>query len=165
MTPYDIVLTPRGIRFKGRVFPCSIGRTGTTSTKREGDGATPAGISRIAGCLYRPDRVAPPNEWAKPIRRYDCWSDDPTDPSYNQLVKSPHQFSHERLWRGDHLYDIVLLTDWNAPSPVPGLGSAIFMHRWRRPGYPTEGCIACRIDHIFWIATQAAPGTRLIISH
>ena len=163
MSLNDLVLTPLGIRFRGRRFPCSVGRGGITSTKREGDGATPVGIHHITGCLYRADRLAPPAPWAKPIRSYDGWSENPDDPLYNQLVRLPHRYSHEYLRRGDRLYDIILLTDWNWPDAVPGRGSAIFLHRWRRPGFPTAGCIGFRPDHLAWIAAAAPPGSRLIV--
>jgi L,D-peptidoglycan transpeptidase YkuD (ErfK/YbiS/YcfS/YnhG family) len=43
MSRIDIVVTRWGARFMGRRFPCAIGRGGITQTKREGDGATPAG--------------------------------------------------------------------------------------------------------------------------
>jgi L,D-peptidoglycan transpeptidase YkuD (ErfK/YbiS/YcfS/YnhG family) len=72
-----MVLTPMGLRFRNRVFPCTIGRGGVPTDKREGDGATPAGVHRIVGCLYRPDRMARPCDWAVPIRPGDLWSDDP----------------------------------------------------------------------------------------
>ncbi|MGB5560119.1 MAG: L,D-transpeptidase family protein [Paracoccaceae bacterium] len=163
MTPDDLVLTSGGVHFRGQRFPCSIGKSGITLAKQEGDGATPAGLHHIVGCLYRADRVEPPNTWAKPLRLGDCWSDDPRDPAYNQLVQSPREFSHEALWRGDRLYDIILLTDWNWRNPVSGAGSAIFLHRWRRPGFPTEGCIAFRMDNLARIARHAVPGTRLIV--
>ncbi|NVO57630.1 L,D-transpeptidase family protein [Rhodobacteraceae bacterium B1Z28] len=163
MTPDDLVLTPRGVRFHGRVFPCSIGKGGLSNSKREGDGATPTGVHRILGMLYRPDRIAAPTHWAQPIGPQDLWSDDVSDSGYNQLVSAPYPFSHEKLRRADPLYDLVLITDWNWPNAVPGWGSAIFLHQWRRPGYPTEGCVAFRRDHLHWIAGQIAPGTRLII--
>ena len=60
MTPEDLVLTPRGIRFRGRLVPVSIGRGGVRSNKREGDGATPRGTHILTGLFYRPDRLAPP---------------------------------------------------------------------------------------------------------
>ena len=159
-----MVLTPAGLRFMGRRFPCAIGRGGITPDKREGDGATPAGRHRITGLLYRPDRLAPPAPWAEPIGPRDLWSDDIRDPAYNAPVRAPHRFGHERLRRADPLYDLILLTDWNAaPDAIPGRGSAIFLHQWRRPRHPTEGCIALRRDHLLWIAARAAPGTRLIV--
>ena len=159
-----MVVTSRGLRFRGLCFPCSLGRGGVTDTKREGDGATPRGAHRIVGVLYRPDRIPAPCRWARAIRPGDLWSDDANDPAYNQLVAAPHGHSHEALRRADPLYDLILLTDWNWPDAVPGRGSAIFMHQWRRPGYPTEGCVALARDHLRWITGQIAPGARLIVS-
>lgn len=159
----DLVLAPGGLRYRGRRIPCTIGRGGVTDDKREGDGATPAGVHRIVGCVYRPDRRAPPNDWAVPIRPGDLWSDDPADPDYNLMVRAPHPFGHEALCRPDPLYDLVLLTDWNWPRAVPGRGSAIFLHRWRAPGRPTEGCVAMAPADLDWVARTLVPGARLIV--
>jgi len=159
-----MVLTPRGLRFGRAVFPCAIGRGGLTEHKREGDGATPRGIHRIAGCLYRPDRLARPCAGAIAIRPGDLWSDDPESPDYNRLVSAPSPHSHECLRRADPLYDLVLFTDWNWPVAVPGRGSAIFLHQWRKPRHPTQGCIALRRDHLIRIAGKLTRQTRLIIA-
>ncbi|MBK0326253.1 L,D-transpeptidase family protein [Rhodobacteraceae bacterium F11138] len=163
MNPQDMVLTPCGLRFRGVRLPCSIGRGGVSTNKREGDGATPAGSHHITGLLYRADRMARPAPWAVPIRPGDLWSDDSMDAHYNHLVRAPHEFSHECLRRADPLYDLILLTDWNWPDATPGRGSAIFVHQWRRPGYPTEGCIALSRANLHRIAALAPPGTRLIV--
>ncbi|MEJ2518266.1 MAG: L,D-transpeptidase family protein [Methyloceanibacter sp.] len=163
MTPHDMVLTPRGVRFRGRVYPCAIGRGGISKDKREGDGATPVGVHRIVGMLYRPDRMARPADWAVPIRPGDLWSDDPTDKDYNLMVRAPYAPSHEVLRRGDPLYDLILITDWNWPRAEAGRGSCIFLHRWRRTGYPTAGCVAFRPDHLRQIAAQITYDTRLIV--
>lgn len=163
MTPRDMVLTPRGLRFRGQVYPCTIGRGGITRRKREGDAATPAGTHRIVGMLYRPDRMAQPADWALPIRPGDLWSDDPGDADYNLMVRAPYAPSHEALRRADPLYDLILITDWNWPYAVAGRGSCIFLHRWRRPGYPTAGCIAFRPDHLRRIAGLITYDTQLIV--
>lgn len=163
MNSGDMVLGPRGLRFWGETYPCSIGRGGIRSDKREGDGATPRGNHRIVGLLYRPDRMEKPAPWAIPIRVGDLWCDAPDDPAYNTLVRAPSAASHEALRRADPLYDLVMLTDWNWPEATPGAGSAIFLHQWRRPRYPTEGCLAFSRAHIAQIAALATPGTRLII--
>lgn len=164
MTPADLVLTSRGIRFLGQTYPCTIGKGGVKTDKREGDGATPRGIHRIVGMLYRPDRIAKPTAWALPIGPNDVWSDDENDTAYNSMVRAPYPPSHEKLRRADPLYDLVVLTDWNWPNATKGRGSAIFIHQYRRPGYPTEGCIAFRRDHLHGIARKITTKTRLIVA-
>ncbi len=160
---WDMVLTPSGLRFLGRTYPCSIGKGGLSRDKREGDGATPHGVHHIVGMLYRPDRVARLTDWAEPIRPGDLWSDDAGDSDYNRKVRAPYAPSHENLRRPDPLYDLILLTDWNWPKAIPGRGSAIFIHQWRRPGYPTEGCVALERADLHHIAPRIRPQTRLII--
>lgn len=163
MTPNDLVLTPRGVRFKGRYFPCSIGKGGLSNTKREGDGATPCGVHKIVGMLYRADRLAEPRPWALPIGKDDLWCDAPDHADYNQQVRGPFAASHEVMRRADPLYDLILITDWNWQEAVSGRGSAIFLHQWRRPGYATEGCIAFSRADLHWIAARVVPGTRVIV--
>lgn len=154
-----------GLRFQGRLLPCSIGRGGivAASAKREGDGATPAGRHRILGALYRADRMARPLKGARAIGPSDLWSDDSRDPAYNSPVRRPHGFSHEALRRADPMYDLVLISDWNMADPKPGRGSAIFMHRWRRPGAPTAGCVALSAQDLLWLAQRLTPQSRLIV--
>ena len=147
----------------GRRFACAIGRGGITGRKREGDGATPVGVHRIVGMLYRPDRMRRPADWAIPIGPGDLWSDDPRDPDYNKMVRRPHVFRHECLRRADPMYDIILITDWNWPVSAPGRGSAIFVHPWRRPRHPTAGCVAFSRADLLWIAPRIRHDSRLII--
>ncbi len=163
MRATDLVLGPRGVRFMGRVWPATVGRGGIRADKREGDGATPVGVHRIIGMLYRPDRMARPADWALPIRPGDLWSDDVGHEDYNLMIRAPYPFSHERLRRADRLYDLVILTDWNWPRAERGRGSAIFLHRWRAPGVPTAGCVAFAPQDLLRIARLIRYETRLIV--
>jgi L,D-peptidoglycan transpeptidase YkuD (ErfK/YbiS/YcfS/YnhG family) len=162
-SPEDMILTPTGLRFWGARLPFTVGWGGVVRDKREGDGGTPVGVHRIVGCLYRADRLAAPCDWAVPIGPNDLWSDDPDDDEYNHLVRRPHLGSVERLKRGDRLYDIVLVTDWNWPHAVPGRGSGIFIHRWRGPGRPTQGCVGLHPAHLAWIVPRISYATRLVV--
>jgi len=161
--PSDLVANRWGLRFGGRRFPCAIGRGGLTNTKAEGDGATPRGVHHVVSCLYRPDRMPEPCSWATPIRPGDLWSDDPNDPRYNHKVRAPYPASHETLRRCDPLYDLVLTTDWNWPDAVPGKGSAIFIHSWRAPRFPTAGCVGLARNDLLWIVARIKPGMRLVV--
>ncbi|MEI4471813.1 L,D-transpeptidase family protein [Frigidibacter sp. MR17.24] len=166
MSVHDLVLTPTGLRFRGRRFACTIGRGGLTDDKREGDGATPRGVHQIVGLLYRPDRIDPRRlpRWARPIRPFDLWCDAPDHPDYNQMVAAPFAASHEVLRRPDPMYDIILVTDWNWPEATPDAGSAIFLHQWRRPGRATAGCIAFARRDLLWIAARLREDTRLVVA-
>ncbi|GAB1378359.1 hypothetical protein MASR1M49_12050 [Pararhodobacter aggregans] len=115
--------------------------------------------------LYRPDRLnarALPR-WAQPIGLRDLWCDDPAHAAYNLPVRAPFAASHESLRRADPLYDLILTTDWNFPEALPGKGSAIFLHTWRRPGYPTAGCLAFARADLLWIAQRVTPDARILI--
>ena len=163
MSSADLNVTKWGLRFAGKFFPASIGKTGITSNKREGDNATPRGNHKITSVLYRPDRVTKPCDWAQVIKPYDIWSDDIKDPNYNMIGKYPYEYRHEALSRPDPLYDVILLTDWNWPSPTKGNGSAIFVHSWRKARHPTEGCIALASHHLLWITKRLKPYSKIIV--
>ena len=63
----------------------------------------------------------------------------PADPLYNCPVSLPHLASHERMWREDGLYDLVVVIGYNVDPAVPGLGSAIFLHVQReKPDYRAD---------------------------
>lgn len=123
----------------------AIGRSGLTALKREGDGASPRGAFRITGGFYRPDRFRTrPRAGIPlvPLRSDDGWCDDPADRNYNRPVRCPYPRSHEAMWRSDHVYDVVLVLDFNLRPRIRAGGSAIFFHL-ARPGFrPTAGCLA-----------------------
>ena len=125
---------------------CALGRSGVVpaADKREGDGASPAGVWPIRRVMWRSDRAdAPVTKLAlTPIKSDDGWSDASDDPRYNRPVTHPHPFSAEKMWREDGLYDIVVILGHNDDPVVAGRGSAIFLH-CARPDYgPTQGCVA-----------------------
>ena len=163
MSAFDMVFASGRLHYLGRAMPATCGRGGVCDDKREGDGATPRGVLRIAAVMYRPDRVTSPGPWAVPIYPGDVWCDDPTHASYNHLCRTPLPACHEQMRRADPQYDIVMITDWNWPKARPGAGSAIFLHQWRRPGAPTAGCVAVARPDMHWLAARAAPGTRLVV--
>ncbi len=139
-----------GLRFGATLYRAALGRGGIGCAKREGDGATPAGLLPLRAVLFRPDRVAPPVA-AVPVRPLSPdagWCDDPASDAYNQPVRLPHDARHETLWREDGLYDLIGVLGWNDRPARPGLGSAIFLHV-ARPDYgPTEGCIGLALPDL-----------------
>jgi L,D-peptidoglycan transpeptidase YkuD (ErfK/YbiS/YcfS/YnhG family) len=142
---------------------CALGRAGVSATKREGDGATPAGLFLLRRVLYRADRMARPATGLplKPLTPHDGWCDDPSDRRYNQPVTLPCAARHERLWRDDALYDLLVVLGHNDDPPAPELGSAIFLHVAGADYAPTRGCIALAVDDLRELLGKCAPGARL----
>ena len=99
---------------------------------------------------YRPDRVRRPQTTlrAEPLRVGIGWCDAPNDRNYNREVILPYAASAETLWRDDHLYDVIVVLDYNLMPRSRGRGSAIFLHVARLSLSPTEGCIAIKREHL-----------------
>ena len=149
--PSRIVVTRRPghateglLRIGEAVFPCVLGRGGITRFKREGDGATPAATMALLAVRFRADRGHRPPT-SLPLRAHradDGWSDDVADGRYNRPVQLPFRGSHEDMVRADHLYDVVVILDWNIRRRALGRGSAIFFHLAHADRRPTAGCVA-----------------------
>lgn len=144
---------------------CALGRGGVRPDKREGDGATPTGRFPLRRVLYRPDRGPAPATVlpCAAIDPGDGWCDDPADPAYNRPVRLPHPARHERMWRDDALYDLVIVIGHNDDPPVAGLGSAVFVHLARPDWGPTEGCVALARADLLELLAMAAPGDTLVV--
>jgi L,D-peptidoglycan transpeptidase YkuD (ErfK/YbiS/YcfS/YnhG family) len=147
---------------------CAIGRGGAieAADKREGDGATPLGCWPFRRVFFRADRLAAPATRlsAIAIQPDMGWCDDPGSPHYNCLVALPFLASHERMWREDSLYDVVVELGYNDDPAVPGLGSAIFLHVATPDFGPTEGCVATDRDSLLALLAAAAPGDWLCVT-
>jgi L,D-peptidoglycan transpeptidase YkuD (ErfK/YbiS/YcfS/YnhG family) len=92
------------------------------------------------------------------------WCDDPDSASYNQLVDLPFPGSHEKLWRDDHIYDLIITLGYNDDPVVPDRGSAIFLHVARPDYSPTEGCVAAALPDLLALMELARPGDVLAIT-
>ena len=159
-------ITRGTLSFGPITVPCALGRSGTTRMKREGDGATPLGAFQLLKIYYRADRLSRPRTVlpVEAITPLLGWCDDPGHPRYNRPVDLPVSASHEKMWREDRLYDIVVVLDCNMHPAVPGRGSAIFFHIAREDYRPTEGCIAVSPTHMRLILTKVHVGVAMRIA-
>ncbi len=151
----------------GRRVRCALGPAGVipAADKREGDGASPAGVWPIRRVLWRPDR-GPAPQTALPlaaIGRDDGWCDAPDDAAYNRPVALPYPASAEAMWREDGIYDIVVVLGHNDDPPVAGMGSCIFLHLARPDYSPTQGCVALARPDLEALLSAARPGDTLEI--
>lgn len=162
----ELMIDPAGVAtWRGRRYPCTLGRSGILADKAEGDGATPAGRFSLLRVLYRSDRVQRPVTGlpVAAIGRDAGWCDAPGDRQYNRQVVLPYGASCEALWRDDHVYDLVVVTSHNTDPTIDGTGSAVFVHLMRDDGGATEGCIAFDRTDLLEILSEWSDGDRLVI--
>lgn len=149
----SIIVKENKFFLNNKVYKCSFGKNGFIKNKCEGDNKTPIGKWKLNRLFYRSDKIKLPNTQlpALKIQENMGWCDDIKSDCYNQLIKLPFDYSCEKMWRNDDLYDIVIELDYNVNNPVKGKGSAIFLHI-AKPDYSgTEGCIAINIDDMLEI--------------
>ncbi len=123
---------------------CCIGKRGINKNKIEGDLTTPKITLKFKYVLYRPDRVKNLYSRIKKIKinKKMGWCDDYRSNKYNMLINYPFNYSSEKLFRKDNIYDIVIVTDYNTNPVIKKKGSAIFLHIAKKNYSPTKGCIA-----------------------
>jgi L,D-peptidoglycan transpeptidase YkuD (ErfK/YbiS/YcfS/YnhG family) len=154
------------LTYKDMRFDCALGKGGIVASKIEGDGATPIGSFALRRVFYRKDKIAKPQTVLKSVAITEDmgWCDDPFHDSYNQLVKLPFATSHEKLWREDNLYNIVVELGYNDDPVIKNKGSAVFMHVARENYAPTEGCIALSELDLISLLSRMIISTKVIVS-
>tara|TARA_B100001758_G_C17923295_1_gene359659 strand:- start:38 stop:529 length:492 start_codon:yes stop_codon:yes gene_type:complete len=126
-------------------FKCCVGKKGLTKNKIEGDKKTPRGIYKLGPLYYRKDRnnKIETKLKKKPILKKYGWCDDINDKKYNQLIKIDKKIHHEKLYRKDYKYDLLIPIEYNTKKIKKGKGSAIFIHLTKNYK-KTAGCIAIK---------------------
>ena len=151
------------LKYKNFKFRCALGKAGIKEKKFEGDNITPRGTYRIIKVFYRSDRIK--NLTTRitkiKIKKNMGWCDDPESKFYNKLIRIPSSIKHERLYRNDHLYDIVIPINYNMNPAVKNKGSAIFLHLAKKNYTPTKGCVGLRKIHLLKILKIIKPNTKI----
>ena len=125
-------------------FKCAIGKNGTSINKIEGDKKTPKGTFYIENLYFRKDRVKNIQTKLKsiPISKFMGWCDDVSNKKlYNKLFRITKKIRHEKLFRKDKKYDLLIPIKYNYHKRISGKGSCIFLHLTNNYK-PTAGCIA-----------------------
>jgi L,D-peptidoglycan transpeptidase YkuD (ErfK/YbiS/YcfS/YnhG family) len=157
------------LRCGDRRYRAALGRAGVRADKREGDGATPAGRFPLRRVLYRADRVARPVTRlpTAAIHPSDGWCSVPDHASYNRKVELPHTGAGagevDPQWLEEDWCDVVVEIGYNDDPPVPGLGSAIFLHVARADRGPTAGCVALGRDDLLEVLRELSGGAAIQI--
>ena len=126
-------------------FKCSIGKNGKTTKKIEGDNKTPKGLYTLGPLYYRKDRLPKLSTKLKKIEimKNFGWCDDVKSKFYNKPIKTNINVRHEKLYRNDKKYDLLIPIEYNSKKPKKNKGSAIFLHltsNYKK----TQGCVAIK---------------------
>ena len=142
----DIIIKKKFLFYKGYKLKCSIGKSGITTSKREGDSSTPKGIFELGAAYYRNDRISLPKCKIKKkiIKKNMGWCDDIKSKKYNKEIRLPFKFTAENLYRKDRIYDLFINIKYNQSPVIKGKGSAVFLHLSNKKYKPTKGCIAIK---------------------
>jgi len=141
-----LVKNKSSINLDDFIFKCCVGKNGITNLKMEGDLKTPKGLFQIENLYFRKDRLEKPNTKLKciEIKENMGWCDDiKSKNNYNRIIKIPSKLSHEKLFRKDHKYDLLIPIKYNFNRPILGKGSCIFIHL-TNDYKATKGCIALK---------------------
>jgi L,D-peptidoglycan transpeptidase YkuD (ErfK/YbiS/YcfS/YnhG family) len=160
-----IIINKYGLlRYKNLNFRCALGKAGVRKKIIEGDNITPVGIYKIVKIFYRKDRIKKISSKFKlfSINKNMCWCDDSNSKHYNQLIKLPTNYTHEKLYRRDCVYDLILVLDYNIKPIIKNKGSAIFIHVTKNYK-KTAGCVALKKDHLIKIVSKINKSTKVKI--
>ena len=154
------------LQYKNLKFRCALGKAGIKKKKKEGDNVTPKGIFKITSMYYRPDRIKNIITAIKKIKikKNMGWCDDPDSHFYNQQISLPNKFGHEKLYRNDNLYDLVLVLNYNVNPIIKNKGSAIFIHVAKKNYKKTKGCIALKKKHLIELISKIKKNTKIKIN-
>ena len=144
---------------------CAIGKKGIGYKRKEGDLITPLGEFNIKYILYRKDRVKVSSKLKKKVIKKNMgWCDDPKSSHYNKLVKLPFDYKHEKLYKNENVYDIILVLNYNMNPIKKNKGSAIFIHVAKNNFKRTKGCIAIKKISLIKLIKKINPYTKVKIS-
>ena len=162
-----IIINKSGyLKYNDIKFKCALGKSGIGKKRIEGDNITPKGTFKIIKIYYRKDRIKKINSVFKiiEIKKDMGWCDDPESKKYNQLIKLPSKYRHEKLFRNDRIYDLILVLDYNMSPVIKNKGSAIFIHIAKNNYNKTKGCIALKKKDLIEIVSKIKRDTKVIIN-
>ena len=153
------------LNYKNFKFRCALGKNGIKKKVKEGDFITPKGKYKLIKIYYRADRIKKINSPLKKIKlkKNMGWCDDVNSKYYNKQIKINDKISHERLYRKDSLYDILVVLNYNLNPIIRGKGSAIFLHVAKKNYSKTQGCIALKRNELLNLVSKIRKNTQIKI--
>jgi L,D-peptidoglycan transpeptidase YkuD (ErfK/YbiS/YcfS/YnhG family) len=161
----NIIIKKHYLLYQGYKIKCSIGKSGLTNNKKEGDLSTPKGLFKLGSLYYRKDRIKLPKSkiGKKIIKKNMGWCNDSNSKKYNKKIFFPFKYSAEKLYRKSKNYDILIEIKYNCFPVVKKKGSAIFLHLCGKKYRATEGCVAIRKKDFLKILPKIDKKTKILI--
>ena len=146
-------------------FKCCIGKNGIKKNKIEGDLSTPKGNFGLEDLYYRKDKLSKPitRLQIKEIKRNFGWCTDNKSNLYNKRIINKKELKHEKLFRKDYKYDLLIIISYNRKKIIKDKGSAIFLHL-TKDYKPTAGCIGLKKKDFLIILKLIKKNTKIIIN-
>ena len=147
-------------------FKCALGKAGIGKKKREGDNVTPTGTFKIVKIYYRRDRVKKISSKLRliEITKNMGWCDDPNSKNYNKLINLPSKYSHEKLFKKNNIYNVIVVLNYNMKPVIKNKGSAIFIHIAKKNYQPTQGCIALKKNDLLKLLSKIRKNIKIKIN-
>ena len=161
----NIIIKQHFLLYKGYKLKCSIGKSGITHSKKEGDLTTPRGLFRLGLLYYRKDKIKilKCKIKKKVIKKNMGWCNDSKSKKYNQQIFFPFKYGAEKLYREDKIYDVFINIKYNHFPIVKEKGSAIFLHLCSKKYKPTSGCVALQKKDFLKILPLINNKTKILI--
>lgn len=138
-----------------------VGLNGVSDDKVEGDRNAPIGSYGMPFSfgMENPGTQMPYRQ----ITNRSYWISNVNDPQYNTWQERSSSHSHdEHLIRYQDQYKYAIAIDYNMNNPVPGKGSAIFLHVSN--GTPTLGCVSVPESLMRYFMQELSDNARIIIA-
>ena len=145
-------------------FKCCIGKNGIKKNKIEGDLSTPKGNFGLEDLYYRKDKLSKPitKLRIKEIKRNFGWCTDNKSNLYNKQIINKKKLKHEKLFRKDYKYDLLIVISYNRKKIIKDKGSAIFLHL-TKDYKPTAGCIGLKKKDFLILLKLINKKTKIVI--
>tara|TARA_Y200000002_G_C22488497_1_gene581958 strand:- start:333 stop:833 length:501 start_codon:yes stop_codon:yes gene_type:complete len=160
-----ILINKKYLTYNQYKVKCAVGKRGIGLKKKEGDLITPVGQYKIRYLLYRKDRIKKIQTKLRKIiiKKNIGWCDDSKSQKYNKLINLPFNYSYEKLFIKENIYDIILVLNYNMNPVKKNKGSAIFIHIAKKNYKKTKGCIAIKKTELLEIIRKIKINTKVRI--
>ncbi len=160
--PTTVVVGKKGMGWAGDWKEYQL----TGPYKKEGDEKAPAGVFELGPAFGFADKKSKTTKlYYLPIKASTVCVDDDNSRYYGRIVEMSKvknkDWTRAETMRDHHEYQLGVVIGYNMGERMPGIGSCIFMHIWKKPNEGTMGCTAMSKEQMAglmrWLQPRANP--------